>query len=108
MSQHGPSADVQGWPLISQFSSIGKLGSSADSWLCGEWLSSLAEVKGGHKAGPLPELKLVSTFSLLLQQSWPHLIRKTFSVTNLTHAKNIHCFKKGYKYGMSQYDVTIS
>ncbi|XP_035693489.1 tyrosyl-DNA phosphodiesterase 1-like [Branchiostoma floridae] len=45
--ERGPPADqVKGWPVIGQFSSIGSLGADAQKWLCGEWLSSLAAVKG--------------------------------------------------------------
>ncbi|XP_078673638.1 tyrosyl-DNA phosphodiesterase 1-like isoform X2 [Branchiostoma floridae x Branchiostoma belcheri] len=42
-----PAADlVKGWPVVGQFSSIGSLGADAQKWLCGEWLASLATVRG--------------------------------------------------------------
>lgn len=35
-----------GWPVVGQFSSIGSLGASAQSWLTGEWLTSLSSSSG--------------------------------------------------------------
>ena len=53
------------WPVIGQFSSVGTLGASADSWMCGELLESLGSAGGGvHVNKTLcsnskPKLKLV-------------------------------------------------
>ena len=42
-----------GWPVVGQFSSIGSLGASPQSWMSGEWLSSLAASSkpGGSSGG---------------------------------------------------------
>ena len=64
LSEHGPSADVSTWPVIGQFSSIGKLGASASNWLRGEWLSSTSELRGGQRGAQLPDVKLVSNREL--------------------------------------------
>lgn len=47
------------WPVIGQFSSIGSLGSDVEQWLCGEWLQSLATVKGTTPQVLSPALRLV-------------------------------------------------
>jgi len=63
LSQYGPELSaVRSWPVIGQFSSIGSLGASADSWLCGEWLESMSAVRGGRgqlSTGAKPRLQLV-------------------------------------------------
>lgn len=61
LSQHGPSKDLVSnhWPLVAQFSSIGSLGASAESWLLGEFLSSLSTTKGSVVTARSVPLKLV-------------------------------------------------
>lgn len=61
LHSYGPTKElVTGkWPVIGQFSSIGSLGSDVDQWLCGEWLQSLATVKGSTPQVLCPGLKLV-------------------------------------------------
>lgn len=61
LSQHGPSKDLVSnhWPLVAQFSSIGSLGSSAEAWLTGEFLRSLATVKNSGPAVQSVPLKLI-------------------------------------------------
>lgn len=61
LSQHGPSKDLVSnhWPLVAQFSSIGSLGASAESWLLGEFLSSLSTTKGSMVTAQSVPLKLV-------------------------------------------------
>ncbi|XP_022107497.1 tyrosyl-DNA phosphodiesterase 1-like isoform X2 [Acanthaster planci] len=46
----GPNeADVRGWPVIGQFSSVGSLGPDKDKWLCAEWLQSLSRCQGSGR-----------------------------------------------------------
>lgn len=61
LNQHGPSKDLVSnhWPLVAQFSSIGSLGASAESWLLGEFLSSLSTTKGSVVTARSVPLKLV-------------------------------------------------
>ncbi|KAF6020566.1 TDP1 [Bugula neritina] len=59
LQQHGPASDASSWPVIGQFSSIGRLGANANSWLRGEFMQSLSMTKGGTLSAPLPDLKLV-------------------------------------------------
>lgn len=61
LGQHGPSKDLVSnhWPLVAQFSSIGSLGSSAEAWLTGEFLCSLATVKNSGPALQSVPLKLI-------------------------------------------------
>ncbi|XP_046847877.1 tyrosyl-DNA phosphodiesterase 1-like isoform X2 [Xenia sp. Carnegie-2017] len=41
LQENGDFDDIQSWPVIGQFSSIGSLGKDTSSWLCGEWMESL-------------------------------------------------------------------
>lgn len=60
LEQLGPNpGSTRGWPVIGQFSSIGSLGATKDTWLCKEWLQSLA-------AGKRTGLGLETTSSPLL------------------------------------------
>lgn len=61
LNQHGPSKDLVSnhWPLVAQFSSIGSLGSNAENWLLGEFLSSLSTTKGAVVTARSVPLKLV-------------------------------------------------
>ena len=55
------------WPVVGQFSSIGSLGKSSDSWMCGEFLKSVSScnrLSGASsnflpKVAKLPPLKVV-------------------------------------------------
>lgn len=50
------------WPVIGQFSSVGSLGPTSNSWLCTEWLHSLSAVKRAGKSSVMhkyPNLQLV-------------------------------------------------
>ncbi|XP_038045909.1 tyrosyl-DNA phosphodiesterase 1-like [Patiria miniata] len=50
LKERGPSeANVKGWPVIGQFSSVGSLGPDKDKWLCGEWLQSLSQCEGSGR-----------------------------------------------------------
>eukprot|EP00057_Strongylocentrotus_purpuratus_P013588 XP_011668062.1 PREDICTED: tyrosyl-DNA phosphodiesterase 1 [Strongylocentrotus purpuratus] len=47
LRQYGPDKEqVQTWPVIGQFSSIGSLGGDKTKWLCAEFLQSMSTVKG--------------------------------------------------------------
>ncbi|XP_071079809.1 tyrosyl-DNA phosphodiesterase 1-like [Haliotis cracherodii] len=47
LQRQGPDASrVKLWPVIGQFSSIGSLGPTAESWVCNEWLQSLSSTRG--------------------------------------------------------------
>ncbi|OWF40656.1 tyrosyl-DNA phosphodiesterase 1-like isoform X2 [Mizuhopecten yessoensis] len=47
LHDHGPEKElVRTWPVLGQYSSVGTLGPAKESWLCTEWLQSLATVKG--------------------------------------------------------------
>ncbi|XP_046577530.1 LOW QUALITY PROTEIN: tyrosyl-DNA phosphodiesterase 1-like [Haliotis rubra] len=47
LQKQGPDASrVKSWPVIGQFSSIGSLGPTAESWVCNEWLQSLSTTRG--------------------------------------------------------------
>ncbi|XP_067680530.1 tyrosyl-DNA phosphodiesterase 1-like isoform X2 [Haliotis asinina] len=47
LQTRGPDASrVKSWPVIGQFSSIGSLGPTAESWVCNEWLQSLSSTRG--------------------------------------------------------------
>jgi Tyrosyl-DNA phosphodiesterase len=66
LSQYGPDmSKTSMWPLIGQFSSIGSLGNSADNWLCGEWLNSLASGRSSQSLLKKPKLQLVSIFRVI-------------------------------------------
>ncbi|XP_028398531.1 tyrosyl-DNA phosphodiesterase 1-like isoform X2 [Dendronephthya gigantea] len=45
LQQYGEFDDVNSWPVIGQFSSIGSLGPDKSNWLCSEWLKSLSTSK---------------------------------------------------------------
>ncbi|XP_055957198.1 tyrosyl-DNA phosphodiesterase 1 isoform X1 [Patella vulgata] len=57
-----PFKNIKDWPVIGQFSSIGSLGPTEDSWVCGEWLKSLTAAKG---------IGLTSSLSSKLQLIFP-------------------------------------
>ncbi|XP_069117076.1 tyrosyl-DNA phosphodiesterase 1-like isoform X2 [Argopecten irradians] len=47
LHEHGPEKElVKTWPVVGQYSSVGTLGPAKETWLCTEWLQSLATVKG--------------------------------------------------------------
>lgn len=58
LTNYGPSTVTSNWPVIGQFSSIGSLGAE-DKWLCSEWLTSLATVKGSNLISKNIPLKLI-------------------------------------------------
>ncbi|XP_041353017.1 tyrosyl-DNA phosphodiesterase 1-like isoform X2 [Gigantopelta aegis] len=61
LQENGPdAATLKNWPVIGQFSSIGSLGSTKDTWLCKEWLQSLSAARG--LSGPTPENNLLLVF----------------------------------------------
>jgi len=64
LQQHGPASDASSWSVIGQFSSIGRLGANANTWLRGEFMQSLSMTKGGSLSAPLLELKLVGEILL--------------------------------------------
>ena len=47
------------WPVIGQFSSIGSLGTSAEKWLCGEWITSMTACVGKTLQSKTSPLKLI-------------------------------------------------
>ena len=69
LSSFGPSSSLvdSNWPVIAQFSSIGSLGPKPETWLCSEFLSSLATTcrdgnsvaKLSNSMAKLPNLKLI-------------------------------------------------
>lgn len=61
LSQHGPSKELVSshWPLVAQFSSIGSMGTSAQAWLTGEFLSSLSVTKSSGATPQSVPMKLV-------------------------------------------------
>ncbi|XP_060081210.1 tyrosyl-DNA phosphodiesterase 1-like [Ylistrum balloti] len=47
LHDHGPEKElVKTWPVIGQYSSVGTLGPSKETWLSTEWFQSLATVRG--------------------------------------------------------------
>ena len=72
LQQHGDFDDVNSWPVIGQFSSIGSLGSDQSNWLCSEWLKSLSTCKDETSSNG-PNLHLVSSFvshKVLIARYW--------------------------------------
>lgn len=59
LNEHGPSSTASDWPVIGQFSSIGRLGANSANWLTGEFLISLSTTVGSN-ARNKPPLNLVS------------------------------------------------
>jgi tyrosyl-DNA phosphodiesterase-1 len=61
LNSFGPSTKNvdSSWPLIAQFSSIGSLGPTAESWLTSEFLISLSTVCSGKSSLTKPQLKLI-------------------------------------------------
>ncbi|KAL5008312.1 hypothetical protein ScPMuIL_013893 [Solemya velum] len=61
LQENGPKLDtVKSWPVIGQFSSIGSLGPTKDSW-CRDWLQSLSAAKGSANK-MVPGTKLILIF----------------------------------------------
>lgn len=48
----GPPEKCSTWPIVSQFSSIGSLGPSSDSWLTSQFLSSLSKTRSENISKP--------------------------------------------------------
>lgn len=51
--------NIQSWPVIGQFSSIGSLGPDKSSWLCSEWLTSLSATHKSTATNRTPNLHLI-------------------------------------------------
>ncbi|XP_067942133.1 tyrosyl-DNA phosphodiesterase 1-like [Watersipora subatra] len=58
LEQHGPKASAATWPVIGQFSSIGRLGADPSNWLTGEFLISLSTTLKSN-ARNKPALRLI-------------------------------------------------
>ncbi|CAH1792376.1 unnamed protein product [Owenia fusiformis] len=60
LRQLGPGNSCKSWPVIGQFSSIGSMGPTKESWVYGEFTESLATTKdGGASLTMKPTLKLI-------------------------------------------------
>jgi tyrosyl-DNA phosphodiesterase-1 len=66
LQQYGEFDDINSWPVIGQFSSIGSLGPDKSKWLCSEWLRSLAATNKTTSLDHDPSLHLVSSFLVRL------------------------------------------
>ncbi|CAB3995701.1 tyrosyl-DNA phosphodiesterase 1-like [Paramuricea clavata] len=59
LQQYGEFDDIDSWPVIGQFSSIGSLGPDKSKWLCSEWLRSLASTNSLTSLDHDPSLHLM-------------------------------------------------
>lgn len=64
LQENGDFDDIQSWPVIGQFSSIGSLGKDTSSWLCGEWMESLTTTIKSKRLSSSSTLHLVPCAAL--------------------------------------------
>ena len=57
-SHYGPTNEIKNWPIICQFSSIGSLGKTPQSWLTAQFLASFSATYNDFN-GIKPELKCI-------------------------------------------------